>query len=51
MTLRLNSIEEAERWVLTWGDHASVVRPKALALRIRDTALRLDKRYRTLLAE
>jgi hypothetical protein len=27
---RLNSIEEAERWALSWGSHATVVRPRAL---------------------
>ncbi len=28
--LRLNSLEEIQRWVLSMGDHATVVRPKAL---------------------
>jgi predicted DNA-binding transcriptional regulator YafY len=44
--LRLNSIEEAERWVLSWGSHATVLRPPALAARIRQTAAELQSRYR-----
>ena len=45
LRLRLNSIEEAERWVLSWGAHATVVRPQALATRLRTTADALQKRY------
>jgi hypothetical protein len=45
LRLRLNSIEEAERWVLSWGTHAIVVRPHALAARICKTAVGLQERY------
>lgn len=45
LRLRLNSIEEAERWVLSWGQHATVVRPEALAKRLRETANVLEGRY------
>ena len=45
LRLRLNSIEEAERWVLSWGQHATVVRPQALADRLRETAKVLQTRY------
>jgi predicted DNA-binding transcriptional regulator YafY len=45
LRLRLNAIEEMERWVLSWGVHAIVVRPKALAERIRKTAEDLVGRY------
>ena len=45
LRLRLNSIEEAERWVLSWGAHATVVRPEALATRLRATAVTLQSRY------
>ena len=45
LRLRLNSIEEAERWVLSWGAHATVVRPQALANRLRETAKSLQARY------
>jgi len=51
MSMRLNSIEEAERWILGWGIHATVVRPKALAKRIRQTSSSLLDRYDSLLAE
>jgi predicted DNA-binding transcriptional regulator YafY len=46
--MRLNSIEEAERWVLSWGSHATVVRPQALAARICDAAGELRDRYKAL---
>ena len=45
LRLRLNSIEEAERWVLSWGAHATVVRPRALAALICQTATELQARY------
>jgi len=45
LRLRLNSIAEAERWVLSWGKHATVVRPQALASRLRETAIALQSRY------
>lgn len=45
MRFRLNSIEELDRWVLSWGIHATVVRPKALAGRIWKIAADLAARY------
>ena len=45
LRLRLNSLEEAERWVLSWGFHATVVRPKRLAERIGKVAEGLAGRY------
>jgi proteasome accessory factor B len=45
MCLRLNSIQEAERWVLSWGAHATVVRPQALVTRLFETAKALKSRY------
>ena len=45
LRLRLNSIEEAERWVLSWGAHATIVRPQALAKRLHATAATLQSRY------
>ncbi len=47
LRLRLNSIEEAERWVLSWGQHATVIRPTALADRLHETSKVLQIRYRT----
>jgi len=46
LCLRLNSIEEAERWVLSWGKHATIVRPLALAKRLYDTGKAFESRYR-----
>ena len=34
----LNNLEEIEPWVLSWGIHAHVVRPKALADRVQNAA-------------
>ncbi len=45
LTLRLDNIEEIERWILSWGVHARVVSPRALANRIRTIARQLVKRY------
>jgi predicted DNA-binding transcriptional regulator YafY len=45
LRLRLNSIHEAERWVLSWGQHATVVRPQNLANRLHATAKALQARY------
>ncbi|MCC7376093.1 MAG: WYL domain-containing protein [Verrucomicrobiales bacterium] len=44
---RLSSIEEIEPWVLGWGAHATVVRPKALVDRVRAAAAGMLKRYVT----
>ena len=41
----LNNIEEMERWVLSWGTHATVIRPIALAERIQKTVAELQQRY------
>ncbi len=46
LRLWLNSIQEAERWVLSWGAHATVVSPAALAARMLQTATSLQQRYR-----
>lgn len=45
MTLRLNNIEEVERWVMSWGIHATVVRPKVLVERITKNIETLARRY------
>ena len=45
LTMRLNNIEEMEQWVLSWGLHATVVRPAELAQRLRQTIAGLAKRY------
>jgi len=45
LTMRLNSIEEAEMWVMGFGTHATVVRPNGLAERLRKTGEEFVKRY------
>ena len=43
--LRLDSLEEAERWVLSLGTHATVIRPDKLRERLMRAAEELWQRY------
>jgi proteasome accessory factor B len=43
--LRLNSLAEVERWVLSMGTHATVIRPEALRERLGATAREMVTRY------
>ena len=45
LQMRLNCLEEIEQTVLSWGAHATVMRPQALADRIAWTAGELVRRY------
>lgn len=45
VSMRLNNIEEVEKWVMGFGTHATVVRPKCLAERLRKTGEEFVKRY------
>jgi predicted DNA-binding transcriptional regulator YafY len=45
VAFRLNNIEEVEKWVLAFGTHATVVRPKCLQERLARTARELVERY------
>ncbi len=45
LRLRLSSLAEVEGWVLQWGVHATVIRPRVLAERERQTAAALVERY------
>ena len=45
LRLRLSSLAEVERWVLSWGTHATVVAPVALGERLQRTAEILASRY------
>jgi hypothetical protein len=43
--MKLNSLEEASRWVLSFENHATVIGPAALAERIGKVGSRLAERY------
>ncbi|MEI9892732.1 MAG: WYL domain-containing transcriptional regulator [Chthoniobacter sp.] len=45
LTLTLGSLEEIERWILSWGQHVTVLAPPALVARLRETATTLARRY------
>lgn len=46
LRMRLNSLEEVERWVLSLGSHVQVVRPRKLAERLKDAGQWLARHYR-----
>jgi len=43
--MRLNSLEEIERWVLGFGDHATVLEPQSLRERLKKTGESIHARY------
>lgn len=43
--LRLNSLEEVERWILSMGTHATVIRPEKLRERLGKATQELAGRY------
>jgi predicted DNA-binding transcriptional regulator YafY len=43
--MRLNNLEEVTRWVLSFGDHATVIGPKELRQRIEKIGKELAQRY------
>lgn len=45
ITFRLSGLEEIESWVLSWGGHATVLRPQALADRVVAAARAVQARY------
>jgi len=45
IAFRLDNLEEVEPWVLGWGAHATVARPKALADLVAAAATALLERY------
>jgi predicted DNA-binding transcriptional regulator YafY len=45
VTMRLNNIEEVEKWVMGFGTHGTVVRPHALRERLAGTAREWGRRY------
>lgn len=47
LTLELGSLEEIERWVLSWGVHARVLEPGKLVERIREISETIGRIYET----
>jgi proteasome accessory factor B len=45
LRLRLSCLEEIEQWVLSWGSHATVIRPTALAARVAASAREMVAKY------
>lgn len=45
LRMRLNNVEEVERWVLSWGTHATVIAPQTLVARIEKVTAELNERY------
>ena len=43
--MRVNSLKEVERWVLSWGTHAMVLKPAALCNRVHEVVAELSARY------
>jgi len=45
LTMQLNNLAEVERWILSWGEHATVVEPKELVSRVKQVVAVLGERY------
>jgi len=45
MRMRLSGLEEVERWILSWGTHATVISPRMLVERVGAIARALSGRY------
>jgi proteasome accessory factor B len=45
LSLQLDSLEEIERWVLSWGGHAKVLAPRSLQQRVRAVLHDLQDAY------
>lgn len=45
LTLKLGSMEEIARWILSWGEHARVLAPEELRQKIRRTAQKVSSVY------
>ena len=46
LRLLLNNLAEVERWILSWGTHATVVRPERLRENLLKIAGEFQTRYR-----
>lgn len=48
VSMRLNNIEEVEKWVMSFGTHATAARPNALRERLSKTGAEVARRYASL---
>ncbi|NBS13435.1 MAG: WYL domain-containing transcriptional regulator [Verrucomicrobia bacterium] len=46
LCMTLGALEEIERWILSWGDHAKVLAPASLAHSVKNRIQTMLKRYR-----
>ena len=46
LTMRLDSLNEVQRWVMTWCGNALVIKPPELAKSVREAAQRILKTNR-----
>src|SRR5262245_44321934 len=46
VTMTLNNLEEVERWILAFGEHATVIAPTELKERVREAAGKVAQKYR-----
>ena len=47
LELKLGSLEEIERWILSWGNEAEVLEPARLRQRLAETGQEFVARYGT----
>jgi predicted DNA-binding transcriptional regulator YafY len=45
LELKLGSLEEIERWILSWGNEAEVLEPARLRQRLAETGQKFIARY------
>jgi proteasome accessory factor B len=46
LEMTLGALEEIERWILSWGDHAKVLSPKPLIDSVKKRIATMQKTYR-----
>jgi predicted DNA-binding transcriptional regulator YafY len=45
LRMKLSSLAEVQRWILSWGGHATVIAPKELRTLVRDAAQQLAREH------
>jgi proteasome accessory factor B len=45
LRMKLSSLAEVQRWILSWGGHATVLAPKELRVLVRDAAQQLAREH------